>query len=111
MFRDKEEELARLEELLEEDASKEEAPEEDDETDFLEAPSGDTSEYRNFANDYGNINAYNSDNTDVDLASFSDEVYTPTEQKNTGLLIAAAALLGGILLVLIWWAIRFVGVM
>lgn len=110
MFRDKEEELARLEELLEEEPE-EEIPEKEEEPDFLEAPSGDTSEYKNFANDYGKAAVYNTDKTDVDLASFSDEVYAPAEPKHTGLLITAAALLGGILLVLAWWLIRFSGVL
>ena len=114
MFRDKEEELARLEELLEEVEElldeTEELPQEE-EPEFLEEPSGDTKEYKNFANDYGKVNIYNTDTTDLDLEEYAEEVYDPTEPKNTGLLVTAALLLVGIFLVLGWWAIRFLGVL
>ena len=114
MFRDKEEELARLEELLEEVEDlldeTEDLPQEE-EIDFLEEPSGDTKEYKNFANDYGKVTVYNADKADLDLEEYGDEVYEPKEKKNTDLLVTAALLLVGILLVLSWWAIRFLGVL
>lgn len=109
MFRDKEEALARLEEELLEDEPPEKTAEE--EPDFLEAPSGDTDEYKNFANDYGNVNIYNADTSDLDLAEFSEEVYAPAEKKQPNLLLVAFLLLVGIFLVLAWWAVRYMGVL
>ena len=110
MFRDKEEALSRLEEeLLEEDSVPEETPEE--EPDFLEEPSGDTNEYKNFANDYGSVKIYNADSSDLDLEEFSEEVYEPTMPKRTNLLLIAFLLLVGIFLVLGWWVIRYLGVL
>ena len=109
MFRDKDEALARLEEeLLEDEPAQESAKEEPA---FLEEPSGDTDEYKNFANDYGNVILYNADTSDLDLEEFSEEVYEPTMKKRPNLLLVAFLLLVGIFLVLAWWFIRFMGVL
>lgn len=108
MFRDKDEALARLEEeLLEEDAPTPEEPEAEEEETFLEAPSGDTAEYKNFANNY---NAYNADHTDLDLEEFSEEIYASSAPRHAGLLATVFLLLAGILLVLGWWLLRYLGV-
>lgn len=109
MFRDKDEALARLEEeLLEDEPAQETAGEEPE---FLEEPDGDTDEYKNFANDYGNVKIYNADTSDLDLTEFSEEVYEPTAKKQPNLLLVAFLLLVGIFLVLAWWAIRYMGVL
>lgn len=110
MFRDKDEELARLEEeLLEEE--KKEVLHEEEEPEFLEEPSGDTDEYKNFANSYGNINVYNADTADLDLEEYAETVYESTPQRHTRLLVLATLLLTGIFLVLVWWFIRYMGVL
>lgn len=109
MFRDRKEELARLEEeLLEEEIP--EIEEEEEEEEFFEEPSGDTSAYHNFANNYGNVHAYNSDTTDVDLEEFSQEVQEPAQPRQTGLLLVAMLLLFGIFCVLGWWFLRYRGI-
>lgn len=96
MFRDKDEELARLEEeLLEQDAP-EEVP--DDEEEAYEPP-------------VQNVRAYNGDAADVDLEEFSDAVYTPTRNRNTGLFALLFLLLCGIFCVLAWWILRYRGVL
>lgn len=95
MFRDKDEELARLEEeLLEQDVPKA-AP--DDEKETYEPP-------------VQNVRAYNGDAADVDLEEFSDAVYTPTHNKHTGLFALLFLLLCGIFCVLAWWILRYKGV-
>ncbi|MBR5529747.1 MAG: hypothetical protein IKU57_04645 [Oscillospiraceae bacterium] len=118
MFRDKEEELARLEEqLLEDEPAEEETEEyeedfEEEEEAFLEEPSGDTSDYKNFANDYGHVDAYNADKADLDLEDYSEEVYTPSEtRKDNKLLYTIFLLLAAIFLVLAWWVARYTGVL
>lgn len=74
---------------------------EEDESTFGEKPSG----YQNFANGY---RAYNSDQVDLDLNQYSDEVYNePKKESLTGLLITASVLLAGIAGVLIFWVIRY----
>ena len=110
MFRDKDEALARLEEeLLEEELPEEELAE--DEAEFFEEPSGDTSEYHNFANNYGKkIKAYNNDTTDTDLDAFSEEVYHAPTRRPMRLLLVAMLLLFGIFCVLAWWFLRYRGI-
>ena len=112
MFRDKEEELARLEEeLLEEEIPEEELLEEEEEEIFYEEPSGDTAEYHNFANDYGHVHAYNADTADVDLEEYSDEVYhEPPASRQTGLLLVVMLLLFGIFCIVGWWFLRYRGI-
>lgn len=69
--------------------------------------------YQNYSNDYGRglrnyasgYQAYNSDECDEDLDTFSDEVYEePPEKSNTGLMITAcvlAAILGVVVLLVV----------
>ncbi len=91
MHKDTKEALERLEaQLLEEERPQltdeeldlllEDFLEEDDS--IGEAPGG----YRNFANGY---QAYNADDVDVELNTYSDEVYDEPQERNTGLLAAA----------------------
>lgn len=62
---------------------------------------------RNYANHY---KAYNTDSTDEDLASYSEKVRDPGNDRSiTGLSILALVLLAGILGVLAWWLVRFQG--
>ena len=96
MFRDKDEELARLEEELLEQDKGEEAP--DDEEEAYEPP-------------VHNVRAYNGDAAVVDLEEFSDAVYTPTHNKHTGLFALLFLLLCGIFCVLAWWILRYKGVL
>lgn len=117
MFKDKQEELKRLEEeLLQEEFLEEEeqeTPEENTDT-FLEDTyffGKDTPEnYRNYSNDYGNYRAYNTDTTDEDLEAYSEEVREPKRQTDIWILCAIAlCLMIGIIGVLGWWAVRFLG--
>lgn len=95
MFRDKDEELARLEELLTQDNDGN-APVDEEEEEY-EPP-------------VQNLRAYNGDTADVDLEEFSDAVYTPTHNKHTGLFALLFLLLCGIFCVLAWWILRYKGV-
>ena len=121
MFKDKKEELRRLEEELlleaqleEEEARLEEELEEsesllDDESDY-----GEESEetYFNYSNRYGTVRVYNNDKTDKDLDDFSEQVYAGDREKGlTGLVLLAAALLVGIVLTLGWFVLRFKGIL
>ncbi len=121
MFRDKKEELRRLEaELLreaqaeEEDTRLEEELEEAEE--LLDDPCdyGEESEetYYNYSNRYGRVKAYNSDRTDENLDSFSDRVYAPRRDKRIGRLAAlAACLLAGIVVMLGWCVLKIKGIL
>ena len=53
--------------------------------------------------------SYNADSTDVDPDELSQAVSQPAEPSLRGLIIANGLLLLGILLVLIWWLIRYLG--
>ena len=110
MFRDKEEELQRLQEELLEQEEPEEVPEETEDTedlldeDVLEELLQDTRAaeddgvYQNYSNEYGKqlrnfasgYRAYNSDKVDTDLEEFSRQVEEP--KRHTGLLVVAALL-------------------
>lgn len=84
MFRDKDEQLQRLQEALLEEEQTAQLPEEEDfeallwETDQGETPTV----YQNYSNDYGRnlrnfasgYKAYNSDDTDVELEEYCDQV-------------------------------------
>ena len=92
MFRDKEEELQRLEQLLAEaeeedqDESDEEEYEEDfDDEDFDEEEFDEEELIREFSDDtdatalftsHRDIRVYNSDKTDVDIEKYSDDVFS-----------------------------------
>ena len=93
MFRDAKEELQRLEqELLETQEQPDEEPEED---------------YVNYPVD---CRVYNTDRTDVDLEEFSQRVREP-EKSLTGWIVLAFALMTGIICVLGYWILRYLGVL
>ena len=76
--------------------------------------------YQNYSNDYGRelrnyatgYRAYNTDDSDEDLDTFSEEVYEAQEDSgNTGLLITAcilAAIFGGAVLFIV---LKYIGVL
>ena len=108
MFKDRQEELKRLEaELLQEEPLEEQEDISEEDYRFGE----ETPEvYRNFSNGYGKVHAYNTDITDEDLEQFSEEVRQP--KRNTDILVLCAiamCLVAGIIGVLCWWAVRFMG--
>lgn len=121
MFKDKKEELRRLEAelLLEAQAEAEDArlEAELEEADALLDDSCDYGEeseetYYNYSNRYGSYRAYNTDRTDEDLEEYSDQVYE--EKKDTGigrLLGLAACLLAGIVVMLGWCVLKFKGIL
>ena len=121
MFKDKKEELRRLEEELlmeaqleEEEARLEEELEEAEELLESETDYGEESEqtYFNYSNGYGKIRAYNNDTSDEDLDAYSDEIYTAGKEKgNMGLVLLATGLLVAIVLVLGLFVLRFKGSM
>ena len=92
MFRDRKEELDRLEAALqasEEECSQEEAfSEEETLPDF---------------------DAYNSDLTDEDLEEYSEAVYEGSRPKGLGLLAFLLAALSVVLLALAWWLLKYGG--
>lgn len=124
MFRDAKEELERLEsELL---AEEDETPEEEllpEETldellqDTRAAQSGGV--YSNFSNGYGRnlrnyasgYKAYNSDKCDEDLDTYSEAVRAPMRSGLTGWVVLALLLLAGIFAVLIWYLVRYGGML
>ena len=132
MFKDTDQELARLEaELLKEEAPETEALEEDcfDETEEEMLPpeyyyedtraADGPAVYQNYSNDYGKnlrnyasgYRAYNSDVSDEDLESFSEDVYeNEPQRRNTGLLIAACALAAAIAAVALYLVLWYWGV-
>ena len=73
MFRDKEEELQRLEQLLAE--TEEEDQDEFDEEEGLREFSDDTDATALFPS-HRDIRVYNSDKTDVDIEKYSDDVFS-----------------------------------
>ena len=104
MFKDKEEELKRLSQILQDEEDEAEEPELMEEPPEKEEPVI----YHNYANQYGRIRIYNNDTADTDLEEYSDEVYEP--KKKTSLLVLTAialALAAGIMGVLAWWAARY----
>lgn len=120
MFKDKNEELRRLEaELLQEaqveeeearlEAELEEAEELlDDENDY-----GEESEetYYNYSNRYGTYRVYNNDRTDEDMDEFSETVYSgKRDQGLGGWVLLAAGLLVGIVVMLGLCVLKFKGI-
>ncbi|MBO5317657.1 MAG: hypothetical protein J6A74_04370 [Oscillospiraceae bacterium] len=100
MFRDTNEELRRLEqELLREETVQQEAD---------EAPSAEAEE------DYVNYQVlcpvYNTDRTDVDMEEYSHTVREP-EKSLTGWIVLAFLLMTGIVCVLGYWLLRYLGVL
>ena len=108
MFKDKEEELKRLQQLLQEADEEEEPEEEFEEAVVDEEPEEEPVIYHNYANRYGRVRIYNNDTADRDLDSFSEEVYAPKKKTNILVLVAIAmTLVAGIMGVLSWWAVKF----
>ena len=118
MFRDKDEELQRLQEqLLEEEEVSEEVPEEEDDLfdgfEEEEDPGEDPQVYRNFSNDYGKglrnfasgYKAYNGDTTDVDLEQFSEDVQRGPAAV-PWLLIVILVLMAVVVGAIAWFCIR-----
>ena len=96
MPRDTEEELQRLESWLLED-EEEETPSEEPSP----AP----------LNNFGaNCRIYNSDRTDEDLETFSNEILAPKKDRLFGLVLLFMLLCLSILLVLLYWLLRWKGV-
>ena len=120
MFRDRDEELKRLQaELLEEE--EQETAEEFYEEEYLEEETVEqildeeetadaTGVYRNFSNDYGEglrnfasgYKAYNTDKVDEDMEEFSREVMEPPQKKKGWLAAFAIVLLTAVLLLMLW---------
>lgn len=131
MFRDAQEELKRLEEqlLAEEDLPKQEPelgketrvipiPEEQDvllpEEAAEEEPEPERQPPRRKKKGryIGRYEAYNSDRTDTELPKYSEEVRQPKGDPVVfGLSVLALILMAAILGVLIWWFIRFRGLL
>ena len=101
MFKDRQQELERLQDALWEDdiLDKEPAPKDDDllSEEMLDQLLG------------FEVRSYNADRVDVDTQAFSQEVLQE-EPKLTGLLITAGLLTLGIFLVICWWVLRYLGV-
>lgn len=123
MFKDRNEELQRLEQALLEDEEEEvslaeEAGEEDEDLlteealdELLEdvAPGKNSVPYQNFSNDYGHI--YNSDIADTDLDEYCEEVLEEPAPSYTGLVILACLLALGILGMVIFMLLRYGGIL
>lgn len=127
MFRDRSEELRRLEEALLEDEPTE-MPEKTDDTpaedeDLLEeqmldelledtAPAKGAVPYHNYSNDYGQgYTAYNTDVTDEDLDEYCQQVREAPKKDNTGLVILACLLALGVLGMVIYLMLRSGGIL
>ena len=76
--------------------------------------------YQNYSNDYGRnlrnyasgYRAYNADDCDEDLDTFSDEVYEePPERSNTGLIVTACVLSAILAAVVLLVVLKFRGVL
>lgn len=121
MFKDKKEELRRLEEALlleaqqeEEEAQLEEELEEAEALLESETDYGEESEetYYNYSNRYGRVRAYNNDTSDEDMDAYSDDVYNSENTKGLGgLTILAVCLLVAIVFVLGWCFLRYKGIL
>lgn len=122
MFRDRQEELQRLEEALlaEEEYDAQLQPEEtpveeallsDDILDALlddTSPSTESVAYQNFSNAYGR--AYNSDTTDVDMEKYCKKVQN-TKKDHFGWLIVVCLLLILILGIAVWYVLHRGGIL
>ena len=120
MFRDTKEELERLQQqLLEDEEIPQLTPEEEEalvmERNIFDLVSEEESgehegAYSNFANDY-QAEAYNTDQSDVDLEELSEAVMEPRKENLTGLLILMMVLLAGIVGILGYWVLLYLGVL
>jgi len=125
VFKDRDEELWRIQQaLLAEEPETEEEPEASDEdADFLpeetQIPNG-PGVYKNFSNGYGaslrnyasGYRAYNRDKTDDDLDEYSQDVWEGRPKgRLTGLIVAIVLLSLGIVGILAFWAVRYGGIL
>ena len=130
MFRDRDEELRRLEEaLLEEEeeeqkqrieeeieeerqkARRDEAEEEEeDDISFYQPDDTEDDEADTFPNYANNYRAYNSDRVDVDLDEYSEQI-RQEPKRGSCLLTLALILLCGILVMLILFLLKFQGLL
>ena len=96
MFRDAQEELERLEQLLEAEDREEQDPVDEELSDSEEE---EPEVFRNYANNYGG-KVYNADRTDVDLEDYSREVREPKSQGVSWLVALVFLLFTGIVIML-----------
>ena len=113
MFDDKNEELRRLEALLQEEEEDEQllAKEQEDEPefpDFLQKPSEDDID-RFFVEHTRPFNIYNADKTDTDLEALSEEVWEGEPERSSPLVAIACVLATGVLLVVLYLILRYGG--
>ena len=104
MFRDRQQELDWLQDQLLEEEEDVPETEEEQEEDYLSEET--LNQLLGYKGSY-----YNTDAADVDLDAVSQELFDCEEPKLTGLLITAASLTFGIFLVLLWWILRYLGVL
>lgn len=133
MFKDAQRELQRLEEelLAEEEEELEESAGEAEDEDFMDFSEFDqdmmdrtasTLVFRSGAEKFRQqlneqqrkavpVRAYNSDETDQDLDDYSEEVWEPRKKGESlgGLVVLAIILTLGIVAVVAWWMVRFMG--
>lgn len=115
MFKDKREELARLDAQLrleeEQTSSCEDwtdGSNEEYEAEALEQFEEEVTQlYRNYSNRYGRTQRYSSNNSDPDPDEYNEDIRKP--KSILGLCAVAMALLAGIFAVLAWWAVRLWG--
>ncbi len=115
MFGDTKKELQRLEKELLAQEELQQPPEEedilfDDEfhmDDGQILPNVQVS-YRNFANGY---QAYTNHPSDVDMEQYTQQVLDGKERSNAPLVVLVLVLLTCILMVVCWWAYRYMGIL
>ena len=120
MFKDRDEELWRIQQAL---LAEEPEEESDEDADFLPEEttiSNGSGVYKNFSNSYGaslrnyasGYRAYNRDKTDDDLEEYSQDVWEGKPKgRLTGLVVAIVLLSLGILGILAFWAVRYGGIL
>ena len=98
MFRDRDEELDRLEAALQEAEEEEDFSEEEEYEEDCEEES-----------DLPDFDAYNSDITDDDLEEYSEEVYEGRKKSRLGLLAFLLVVLCIVLAILAWCLLKYGG--
>ena len=64
--------------------------------------------YRNYSNNYGQVEAYNRDVAAENLEDYVEEVHSGKESSGVkGLVALALALVAGIFVMLAFWAVRY----
>ena len=114
MFHDKNEELKRLEALLAEEEEDEQLLSQEDAEEESDFPVVDeeTEEYdidRFYMDQTQAFTAYNSDRTDTDLEEFSEEVWEGKQQGISPLVVLACVLATGVLVTVLYLALRYGG--